>query len=104
MSLYSFPEKASSYKTIPILYFIAWGTGVISIHLALTVFTFVLLFGVLLLLRLKLVQDGKGRIGLSLSSIPRIAHCVLLNEYIILLASKNFILKKDSVFWEKVSS
>lgn len=51
---------------------------------------------------IKVIKDEK--MNFSISAIPKIVYYVLFNEYIILLAWKDFIFRKYSVLWEKVES
>jgi len=89
---------------IPILYLLTWGIRAVITHFAFTLFIFVGLFTLLMLLKSKLTKDGGLKSKLSISSIPNVVYYVLLNEYLILLAWKDFIFRKYSVLWEKVES
>ena len=89
---------------IPILYLISRDSTVIIPHLIITISVFALLLGILMLLRRKLAGSRKTATGITLFSIPKIAYYVLLNNYIILLAWKDFVLRRYSVLWEKAES
>jgi len=58
----------------------------------------------LIYLKSKLTREEEIESSLSISSIPKIVYYVLLNEYLILLAWKDFIFGKYSVLWEKAES
>lgn len=90
-------------SAIPILYIISHNSEVIVPHLIVTVSVFALLLSLLMLLKARLVKREKGGIT-SISSLPRIAYYVLLNEYIILLGWGDFLFGKRSVLWEKAES
>lgn len=62
------------------------------------------LFYILMRLKYRLVGTFKVNKRFSIRSIPQIAHYVMLNEYLILLAWKDFIFKKYSILWDKVDS
>ncbi len=87
---------------IPILYVVAWDMYAVFIHFLLTLLIFGLLLGLLMHLKSKL-QKIRGN-TFSIILIPEITYYVLLNEYLILFAWKDFILREYSVLWEKVES
>jgi len=87
---------------IPIFY-IFTNSNIIFIHLTFSLFIFGLLLGILMHLKSKL-QISKPSTNFSILSIPKITYYVLLNEYLILLAWKDFIFNKYSVMWEKTES
>lgn len=89
---------------IPILYAITWNAKIVITHFVLTLFFFVVIFAVLIFLKSKLTKDERIKSSFSISSIPRIIYYVLLNEYLILLAWKDFIFSRYSVLWEKAES
>ena len=89
---------------VPILYIIARNGTIIIPHLVATILAFALMFGILMLLRARLMKPEKGAERTSVLSIFKIAHYVLLNEYIILLAWRDFLFGKHSVLWEKAES
>ncbi len=89
---------------IPVLYIIARDTAIIVPHLAATILAFAFVFGILMLLRSRLIKPGKRVKRTTGFSILRIARYVLLNEYIILLAWRDFLFGKHSVLWEKAES
>ena len=110
-SLFIFP----SHKTIPILspfmlllipflYLFIWDIKVIAVHFLLTISFFSIVFYLLIYLRSKLIESEKIKLSLSISSISKIIYYVLLIEYLILVAWKNFIFKKYSILWEKAES
>ena len=84
------------------LYLIAWDLKLVTIHFAITLVVFGLLLIFLLLLRSKLVGSGGVKTKVSFLSVMKIAYYVLLHEYLILLAWKDFVLGTYSVAWAKV--
>jgi len=110
-SLFIFPSHKSLailspfiLSAIPILYIIAHNSAIVIPHLVATILAFALVFGILMLLRAKLMKRQKITPRISASSILKIAYYVLLNEYILLLAWKDFLFGKYSVLWEKTES
>jgi cellulose synthase/poly-beta-1,6-N-acetylglucosamine synthase-like glycosyltransferase len=89
---------------IPILYLLTWNMDVIITHFVLTIFIFVAMFALLMLLKSRLAEGSGMKSSFSLSSIPKVVYYVLLNEYLILLAWKDFVLKRYSVLWERAES
>jgi len=89
---------------ILILYFIAWNGTLVAIHFFLTLLVSALMFGTLLLLRRKLMSDEEMKVKCSLLGILKIGYYVLLTEYLLLLAWKDFLFKKYSVLWQKVET
>lgn len=89
---------------IPILYIVARNGTIIIQHLIVTVLVFTLLLGILMLLKSKLTKNGRIKRGFPVFSTPKIIYYTLLNEYLILLAWKDFITRKYSVLWTKVES
>lgn len=89
---------------IPILYIVARSSTIIIPHLIVTVLVFTLLLGILMLLKSKLVKNGRIKSGFPVFSTPKIIYYTLLNEYLILLAWKDFIAKRHSVIWTKAES
>ncbi len=87
--------------SFPILYVIVWDFSVLIKHFIFTLLVFSLMFGLLMFLKSKLTKNGSK---FSIFSIPKIAYYVLINEYLILLAWKDFIFKNYSVLWEKADS
>lgn len=91
-------------SAIPILYIIVRSSTIIIPHLVATILAFVLMFGILMLLRARLMKPEKRTVRASIPSIFKTAHYVLLNEYIILLAWRDFLFGRHSVLWEKAES
>ncbi|MBI5680852.1 MAG: glycosyltransferase [Methanobacterium sp.] len=89
---------------IPVLYLIIMDLNIIITNLILTLIIFALVFGILTYLKSKIIKNEASKSGFSIKSFPSIAYYVLLNEYLILLAWKDFIFGKYSVLWEKVST
>lgn len=89
-----------------ILYFFILFIGGIKVVIFQLIFIlgifFVFLFS---LIRFKSKFDfNKDKSGFSIRSIPKITYYVLINEYLILIAWKDFLFNKYSVLWEKVES
>jgi cellulose synthase/poly-beta-1,6-N-acetylglucosamine synthase-like glycosyltransferase len=91
-------------SAIPILYIIVRNSTIIIPHLVATILAFVLMFGILMLLRARLMKPEKRAERTSMPSIFKITYYVLLNEYIILLAWRDFLFGRHSVLWEKAES
>lgn len=89
---------------IPILYIAAWDIRIVITHFVLTLLIFGGMFALLMSLKSKLTKGERMKSGLSISSMPNVLYYVLLNEYLILMAWKDFIFKRYSVLWEKVES
>ena len=89
---------------IPILYILAWDIKVIITHFVSTVFIFAGMFALLMFLKSRLTKGEGMKSGFSISSIPKIVKYVLLNEYLILVAWKDFIFRRYSVLWERAES
>jgi cellulose synthase/poly-beta-1,6-N-acetylglucosamine synthase-like glycosyltransferase len=89
---------------IPVLYILAWNIKVIITHFVITVFIFVVFFALLIFLKSKLIRSERIKSDFSISSILKIIYYVLLNEYLILLAWKDFIFRRYSVLWEQAES
>ncbi len=90
--------------SIPILYLIAWDVGITVTHLTVTLATFGLLLGLILLLRARLIGKTRRGSGVSIASLPRIVYYVLLNEYLIALAWMDFVTGRYSILWEKAET
>lgn len=90
--------------TIPILYIAAWDIRIVITHFVLTLLIFAGIFALLMSLKSKLTKGERMKSGFSISSMPKIVYYVLLNEYLILLAWKDFIFRRYSVLWEKTES
>jgi len=91
-------------SAIPILYILTWNITVMITHLVLTLLIFAGIFSLLMSLKSKLIKDERMKSDFLIYSIPKIVHYVLLNEYLILLAWKDFIFKRYSVLWERAES
>ena len=89
---------------IPNLYILAWNTKILITHFVLTLLVFMGLLVFLIYLKSKLTREEEIESSLSISSILKIVYYVVLNEYLILLAWKDFIFRKYSVLWEKAES
>lgn len=89
---------------IPILYVLIWNIKVISTHFVLTLLIFAGIFILLMLLKSRLDKDERMKSKFSISLVPKIIYYVLLNEYLIALAWKDFIFRRYSVLWGKAES
>ena len=89
---------------IPILYIIAWNVEIVITHFILTLLIFAGMFAILMSLKSRLIKDEGVKSSFPLSSVPKIIYYVLLNEYLILIGWKDFILREYSVLWEKAES
>ncbi|HJH25456.1 MAG TPA: hypothetical protein C5S37_01510 [Methanophagales archaeon] len=89
---------------IPILYLLTWNIDVTITHFVLTISIFVAMFALLMLLKSRLAEGSGMKSSFSLSSIPKVVYYVLLNEYLILLAWKDFVFKRYSILWERAES
>ena len=89
---------------IPFLYILAWDIKVIITHFVLTSLIFVGLLALLMPLKSKLTKGEKTKSGFSISSMPKVVYYVLLNEYLILLAWKDFIFRRYSLLWDRAES
>lgn len=90
---------------IPILYFLILDLQIIVTHIILVLTIFTLLFLTLYNLKSKIIKSNDNlKSEFSFRSLPKIIFYVLLNEYIVLLAWKDFIFRKYSVLWDKVES
>ena len=90
---------------IPILYFLILDLQIIVTHIILVLTIFTLLFLTLYNLKSKIIKSNNNlKSEFSFRSLPKIMFYVLLNEYIVLLAWKDFIFRKYSVLWDKVES
>jgi biofilm PGA synthesis N-glycosyltransferase PgaC len=90
---------------IAILYLATRDLGIIATHAVVTAVVFVLLLGALVLVRARLLGKAEETAaGMSLASVPRIIYYVLLNEYLILLAWRDFVTGRYSILWEKAET
>jgi len=112
-SLFIFP----SHKTLTIispflllfiliLYLISRNIKIITINFITTITLFLLLLSILIFLKSKIIKDINIQKNFAsfILSIPKIVYYVLLNEYLLLLAWRDFVLKRYSVLWEKIES
>lgn len=72
-------------------------------HLLVTLSLFILLFILLMNLKSKIIQNDSIS-KFKIKKIFHIIHYVILNEFLLLLAWKDFIMGRYSVFWEKAAS
>lgn len=90
--------------SIPIIYVVIGDLQIALAHCVFTLVLFIGLFAILLCLRSRLLGKRSGTPSFSLSSLPKIVYYVLLNEYLILLAWKDFLFGRYSVLWEKATT
>jgi len=76
---------------------------VVITHLLVTLSLFMLLFILLMNLKSKIIQNDSIS-KFKIKKIFHVIHYVILNEFLLLLAWKDFIMGRYSVFWEKVAS
>ncbi|NLM31022.1 MAG: glycosyltransferase [Methanomicrobiales archaeon] len=90
--------------SIPILYMAIGVLQIVFSHCTLTLALFIGLFAILLHLRAQLLGKQSGDSSFSLSLLLKVAYYVLLNEYLVLLAWKDFLSGRYSVLWEKATT
>lgn len=89
---------------IPVLYLLIMSLYIVVSHLILSLFIFLVLYLVFNGLKSKLKYHKESKSGISLKSLPKIIYYVLLNEYIILLAWKDYLTGKYTVLWQKAET
>ena len=89
---------------IPLLYIFVWDINMVILHSVCTITVFICILILVIFLKSKLVKEDSSAFSLSISSIYKISYYVLLNDYLIILAWKDFILKKYTVLWDKAES
>jgi cellulose synthase/poly-beta-1,6-N-acetylglucosamine synthase-like glycosyltransferase len=87
-----------------ILYLLTRDLAIIATHALLTVIVFAFTLCGLLFVRGRLLGKTEARAGISLGSLPKIIYYVLLNEYLILLAWRDFVTRRYSILWEKAET
>lgn len=92
------------FIAIIILYFAIWDINSIISHFILNVSIFTGMFILLIFFKSRLNMNVTITSTFSIFSIAKIVYYVLLNEYLILLAWKDFILRRHSILWEKAES
>jgi len=90
--------------SIPVIYMAMRDFQIVLAHCTFTLVLFIGLFAILLRLRAQLLGKCSGASSFSLSSLPKVAYYVLLNEYLILLAWRDFLFGDYSVLWEKATT
>lgn len=91
--------------SIPVLYLIIDNLYIIFFHFFFFSCSFLLLLTGLLFIKSKiLVKSNKSSSVFSFKSVPSIVYYVLLNEYLILRAWKDFSSKNYSILWDKATS
>jgi poly-beta-1,6-N-acetyl-D-glucosamine synthase len=91
---------------ISILYLLIGDLQIAITNIISTLVVFAFIFGLLFIIKFKTTIHTTTQVtnGIPLASIPKIAYYVLFNEYIILLAWKDFLFGKYSVLWDKANS
>lgn len=85
---------------IPVLYLLSFNIFTVITHVLISVESFTMMLITLIGLKSNITKkSGKAKF-----SVISTAYYVLLNEYIILIAWKDFILRKNNVLWEKAES
>jgi biofilm PGA synthesis N-glycosyltransferase PgaC len=90
---------------ILILYLVAWNPEITLIHFLATAVVFILVVGALQVVKKSEAPrraENKSKGGVK--SLFKLVYYVLLNEYLILLAWKDYAWGKRSVLWEKAES
>lgn len=89
-----------------VLYLLILDPRVIILQIVLTLTCFIVLLSLFTRLKTKLglPQYKLDESSSSLNFFPKLINYVLLNEYLILIAWKDFIFKRYTVLWEKVES
>ncbi len=113
-SLFIFPSHKGLVMLSPffliailLLYIVFWNVKIIALHVLITGLGFGLLFGGLLSVKFRLLKSEPNkphRSGISIGSLFEIIKYVLLNEYLLLLAWKDFALGKYTVLWDRSES
>lgn len=86
---------------IPLLYFLITDINIIFMHIIFMAIFFVGCCVLLFHARSRLLQKNARTTSFSSISLLKIANYVLLNEYLILLAWKDYLFGRYSVLWEK---
>jgi len=92
---------------VPVLYAISLAVSGISVALAVHAIVSAIIFGILFVVLLSLKSQffkSTNHTRFSLLSVPKILFYVLLNEYLVTLAWKDFLFGKYSVLWEKAET
>ncbi len=90
---------------IPLLYLVAMDFDIVLLHLVVSLIVFALTFGLLMRVRtLMTIVDDERKTRFSLSAALKMTYYVALNEYIVLIAWKDFISHNYSVLWDKAES
>jgi len=89
-----------------VLYIASADISMVITHFLITLCVFSILLAILVLLMTKVSNSDirTGKANFSLKSVPKIFHYVLLNEYLILLAWKDYLFGTYSVLWEKAET
>jgi cellulose synthase/poly-beta-1,6-N-acetylglucosamine synthase-like glycosyltransferase len=87
---------------IAILYIIAWDIRIVISHLIINAFIFGVLLLTFLLTRSRVLMSEQTKDNFSGISLIKSVYYILLLEYSILIAWKDFMLKKYQVTWHKV--
>ena len=110
-SLFIFPSHKALGMLSPFIllailasYIAIWDAKIIIIHFMLSTIIFAVTFALLMRVKSKFVEEKRMNSNLSLLQLSKIIYYVLLNECMILLAWKDFILRKNSVLWERSES
>jgi cellulose synthase/poly-beta-1,6-N-acetylglucosamine synthase-like glycosyltransferase len=89
---------------IPLLYVVTMNLGTVLLHLIITGAAFAVTFGLLMHVRTLVIANDKKSKRFSLSAALRMTYYVLLNEFIVLIAWRDFISHNYSVLWEKAET
>jgi poly-beta-1,6-N-acetyl-D-glucosamine synthase len=89
---------------IPLLYVMGMDLHTVLLHLIITGVVFAVTFGLLMHVRALVIADDKKNTRFSMSAALKMIYYVLLNEYIVLIAWKDFLSHNYSVLWDKVET
>lgn len=90
---------------IPLLYIALNNYYIVVLHFFITIGFSGILFTLLIYLKSRLIkEDNDKKSVFSISALVKITFYVLLNEYLILLAWKDFFSGRYSVLWEKATT
>lgn len=89
---------------ILLLYILTWNIKIVVLHSSCTFIIFGCIFTLFIFLKSRLIKEDTSGFIISISSILKIVHYVLLNEYLIILAWKDFLFGRYTVLWDKAES
>jgi len=90
--------------TIPLLYVLSMDLSTVLFHLIITIAAFAVTLGLLMHVRVLVIADDKKKKRFPVSAVFKMTYYVLLNEYIVFIAWKDFIFHNYSVLWDKAET